>query len=292
MQDFDYAAPISTHEAVQLLADPGHKAVVLAGGTDILVLLRERRRRATLVVDVKKIAELNELAMTADGGLFLGAAVPCSRIYREAAITEKYAALVDATKIIGGWQIQSRATVGGNLCNASPAADSIPPLAIYDAVAEIAGPNGRRQMPVADFCSGVGKNVMARGDLLVAIILPPIEARSGAAFQRFIPRNEMDIAVASAASLVELDDQGIICKARIVLGAVATTAVRASHAEEALVGQPPSDELFAQAGALAERSARPIDDMRGTIEYRKHLCGVLTRRTLAIAVERAQSKTQ
>lgn len=289
MQDFDYAAPISTNEAVQLLADPAHKAVVLAGGTDILVLLRERRRRATLVVDVKKIAELNELAMTAEGGLFLGAAVPCSRIYREAAIAEKYGALVDAAKIIGGWQIQSRASVGGNLCNASPAADSIPPLIAYDAVAEIAGPGGRRQMPVAEFCSGVGKNVLARGELLVALILPAIAERSGAAYERFIPRNEMDIAVASAASFVELDKQGNVSKARIVLGAVAPTAVRATEAEAALIGQSPSADLFATAGELAERAASPIDDMRGTVEYRKHLCGVLTRRTLANAVERAQA---
>ncbi|MCC9628249.1 xanthine dehydrogenase family protein subunit M [Blastopirellula sp. JC732] len=270
-----------------MLADPAQKAVVLAGGTDILVLLRERRRRATLVVDVKKIAELNELAMTAEGGLFLGAAVPCSRIYREATIAEKYSALTDAVKIIGGWQIQSRATVGGNLCNASPAADSIPPLAIYDAVAEIAGPSGRRQMPVAEFCSGVGKNVLARGELLVAIIFPPTPVHSGAAYQRFIPRNEMDIAVASAASYVELDDKGAIRKARIVLGAVAPTTVRATKAEEALIGQQPSDALFIKAGELAQLAASPIDDMRGTVEYRKHLCGVLTRRTLAIAVERA-----
>lgn len=292
MQDFDYAAPISTNEAVQLLADPAHKAVVLAGGTDILVLLRERRRRATLVVDVKKIAELNELATTAEGGLFLGAAVPCSRIYREAALVEKFPALVDAAKIIGGWQIQSRASVGGNLCNASPAADSIPPLIAYDAFAEIAGLGGRRQMPVAEFCSGIGKNVLARGELLVAIVLPASAPRSGAAYERFIPRNEMDIAVASAASFVQLDAQGNVSKARIVLGAVAPAAVRATEAEAVLIGQPPGETLFAKAGDLAQQAAAPIDDMRGTVEYRKHLCGVLTRRTLAKAVERAQANTK
>ncbi|TWT34878.1 FAD binding domain-containing protein [Blastopirellula retiformator] len=287
MQDFDYAAPISTNDAVRLLSDPSQKSVVLAGGTDILVLLRERRRRATLVVDVKKIAELNELAMTAEGGLFLGAAVSCSRIYREAAIAQNYSALVDAVKIIGGWQIQSRATVGGNLCNASPAADSIPPLAIYDAVAEIATHSGRRQMPVAEFCTGVCKNVLARGELLVAIIFPPHPKLSGAAYQRFIPRNEMDIAVANAASYLELDKAGKIQKARIVLGAVAPTAVRASAAEESLVGQEPNEELFAIAGELAQQAASPIDDMRGTVEYRQHLCSVLSRRTLTIAAERA-----
>jgi carbon-monoxide dehydrogenase medium subunit len=222
--------------------------------------------------------------------LTLGAAVPCYQIYENADVAAAYPGLCDAAHIIGGWQIQSRASVGGNLCNSSPAADSIPALIAYDAVAVIAGPSGRRELPVAKFCTGPGKNVLQAGELLVALKLPPQRSKSGCAYQRFIPRNEMDIAVASAGSWVQLDAAGEnIEVARIALGAVAATPVVAETACDYLAGKPATDETFAQAGELAKQVAKPINDMRGTIEYRIHLAAVLTKRTLALAVERARS---
>jgi carbon-monoxide dehydrogenase medium subunit len=262
---------------------------VLAGGTDILVQLREGMRSADLVIDVKKIPELLQLEYAPDSGLCLGAATPCYQIYTTADVVNAYPALVDATRIIGGWQIQSRASVGGNLCNSSPAADSIPPLLVHQAVCHLAGPEGRRSIPVSDFCTAPGKNSLQPGELLATLTLPPQPANAGSAYQRFIPRNEMDIAVASAASWIELDDsRSAIKSARIALGAVAPTPVLAEEASQFLVGKAPTEENFSEAGVLARQVASPIDDMRGTVEFRVHLAGVLTQRTLALAHQRVQ----
>jgi carbon-monoxide dehydrogenase medium subunit len=215
--------------------------------------------------------------------------VPCYRIYGDAAIAAAYAALADAARIIGGWQIQSRASIGGNLCNSSPAADSIPPLIAYDVVCHIAGPQGRRTVKVADFCTAPGKNVLARGELLTTLEFPPPAKGSSAAYLRFIPRNEMDIAVAGAASWVQLNAAGdTIERARIALAAVAPTPLYAAAASEWLASKPATSETYAQARKLASEAARPISDKRGTAEYRKHLAGVLTERTLATAVDRAR----
>lgn len=291
MKDFEYAAPTAIEDAVGLLAKHGPRAKLLAGGTDIIVQLREGLREADVVVDVKKIRELTTVDFSAEAGLTLGAAVPCYQIYENAEIAAAYPGLCDAAHIIGGWQIQSRASVGGNLCNSSPAADSIPALIVYDAVAVIAGPSGRREVPVAQFCTGPGKNVLQPGEMLVALKLPPSPVKSGGAYQRFIPRNEMDIAVASAGSWVQLDAAGeTIQRARIALGAVAPTPVVARAASDFLAGQSATEATFAKAGELAQQVAKPINDMRGTVEYRVHLAGVLTKRTLALAVERARSR--
>jgi carbon-monoxide dehydrogenase medium subunit len=290
LKDFEYAAPTAIEAAVGLLEKHGPRAKVLAGGTDIIVQLREGMREADVVVDVKKIGELTSVSFSRESGLTLGAAVPCYQVYENAEIVAAYPGLCDAAHIIGGWQIQSRASIGGNLCNSSPAADSVPALIAYDAVAVIAGPKGRREVPVAQFCTGPGKNVLQPGELLVALKLPPQPAKSGAAYQRFIPRNEMDIAVVGAGSWVQLDGSGdTIQKARIALGAIAPTPVVATAAGEWLAGKPANEGSFAHAGELARQVARPINDMRGTIEYRTHLAGVLTKRTLAIAVERARA---
>jgi carbon-monoxide dehydrogenase medium subunit len=272
------------------LAEHDGRAKVLAGGTDIIVQLREGLRQADWVVDVKKIDELMELRFGDGGGLWLGAAVPCYRVYEDERVAREYPGLVDAARIIGGWQIQSRASIGGNLCNSSPAADSIPALIAYDATCHIAGPKGRRSVPVAEFCTAPGRNVLVRGELLVALEIPPRQPRTGAAYLRFIPRNEMDIAVAGAASWVRLNPSGDrIEEARIALAAVAPTPVFAEEASQWLSGQPATDQTFAQAGELAKKAARPISDKRGPEEYRRHLVGVLTRRTLAVAVERAKT---
>ncbi len=293
MNNFQYAAPTSVADATKLLAQHGQRVRILAGGTDILVQLREGLREADLVVDVKRIPDLMKLQFEPQSGLQLGASVPCYQIYEHASIPAAYPALADAARIIGGWQIQSRASVGGNLCNSSPAADTIPPLIAHNGTCHIAGPDGRRSVPVERFCTAPGRNVLEPGELLVAITLPPPAPHSSSAYQRFIPRNEMDIAVAGAASWVQLDEsRELIRSARIALAAVAATPVVAKQASEWLVGKPATADTFTEAGELAKSVASPIDDMRGTAEYRRHLVGVLTKRTLARAVERARATSK
>jgi len=288
LKDFDYAAPTALDEAVSLLAQHNGSAKILAGGTDIIVQLREGLKDADVVVDVKKIPELTELSYSAESGLSLGASVPCYRLYENPEIVKAYGALTDAARIIGGWQIQSRASVGGNLCNSSPAADSIPPLIAHNATAHIAGPNGTREVPVTEFCTAPGQNVLEPGELLVKMTFPAPPPKSASAYLRFIPRNEMDIAVAGVGSWVKLSDDGsTIEEARIGVCAVSATPQSAEEASAFLTGKPATEETFAEAGELAKKVAAPIDDMRGTVEYRTHLSGVLTKRTLKIACERA-----
>jgi carbon-monoxide dehydrogenase medium subunit len=289
LKDFSYAAPTTLAEASKLLAGVSGKARILAGGTDIIVQLREGLRDADLVVDVKKIPELTELSFTPAKGLHLGASVPCYRIYEDAAIAKAYPALADAARIIGGWQIQSRASVGGNLCNSSPAGDTIPSLIAHGVTCIIAGPGGTRNVKVEEFCTGPGKNVLQPGELLVTLVFPPPAAKSSSAYERFIPRNEMDIAVVGAGSWVKLSPDGkTIEQARIGVCAVAPTPKFAAEAGAWLAGKPTTDESFAQAGELAKKIATPITDMRGPAEYRTHLVGVLVKRTLATAAERAR----
>jgi carbon-monoxide dehydrogenase medium subunit len=292
LQTFDYVRAQSAEQAVALLAEAGDQARVLAGGTDLLVQLKEGRRNVSLVVDIKFIPELNELCYDPTEGLWLGAAVPCHRIYNNHAVARAYPGLIDAAALIGGVQIQGRASLGGNLCNASPAADSIPALIAYAAVCLVAGPAGRREIPVEAFCTGPGCTVLERGELLVAFHLPPPGPAFGAAYLRFIPRNEMDIAVAGAGASVLLESDGrAIRSARVALGAVAPTPLHVEAAGNALAGCALTDVETAidRAASLAQAAARPISDMRGTMAQRRHLAGVLTRRALHVALERAQS---
>jgi carbon-monoxide dehydrogenase medium subunit len=290
MRDFDYVAPTSLAEATAILIKANGTARILAGGTDLLVQLRERLRDAELIVDVKRIPELMELAYEPHRGLRLGASVPCYRIADHAQVSAAYPALADAAHIVGGWQIQSRASVGGNLCNSSPAGDTIGPLIALKARCVLVGRDGTREVPVEEFCTAPGRNIMQRGEILTTIVLPPPAGRSGSAYERFIPRNEMDIAVVGAASWVRLDAAGkTIEEARVALAAVAPTPLFAAEASRWLAGKPASEETFAQAGELARKVASPISDMRGTAEFRSHLVGVLTRRTLAQAALRARA---
>jgi carbon-monoxide dehydrogenase medium subunit len=291
LQAFDYIAPHTVDEAVAQLAAKGEQARVLAGGTDLIVQLREGRRRLELVVDVKYIPEANELSYDQQSGLRLGAAVPCHKIYGNSAIAQAYPGLMDAFTLIGGIQIQGRASVGGNLCNSSPAADAIPPLIVHHTVCVIAGPNGRREVPVEQFCTAPGRNVLARGEFLVALRIPAPPRNFGAHYLRFIPRNEMDIAVVgSGASVVLSNDRNTITAARIALGAVAPTPLLVAEATAALVGKAVSETVITAAAAAATAAARPITDMRGTIEQRRHLAGVLTRRALHGAIARAKGE--
>ena len=286
MKWFDYAAPASVAEAVELLATRP-RARMLAGGTDLLVQLRSGRVETDLIIDVKRIPELNELCYDAGRGLTLGAAVPCCRIYGDRAASRAYPALSEVASLIGGMQIQSRATIGGNLCNAAPSADAVPLLIACGATCRIAGRNGTREIEVENFCTGPGQTVLEPGELLVSLHLPPPSARSGARYLRFIPRNEMDIAVAGAGVQVVLED-GVFRSARIALAAVAPAPLFVREAGESLAGKPANAESIRAAAEIARASAKPITDMRGTADYRRHLCSVLTRRALEAAVERAR----
>ncbi len=289
MKDIDYAAPKTVAEAVALLKAKGDKARCLAGGTDIIVQVREHRRDIDVLVDIKHIPEVNELTFDPKKGLHIGAAVPCYRIYENKKIVKAYPGLIDAASLVGGIQIQSRASLGGNLCNASPAGDTIPALIALETVCVIAGPKGKRKVPVEQFCTAPGKTVLGRGEFLVSLHLPPPKPRSGAAYLRFIPRNEMDIAVVGAGVAVVLDDKKATCTAaRVALAAVAPTPLLATDAGAALVDGTLNDALIDKAASLAQAAAKPISDMRGTAEYRKHLVGVLVKRALGIALERAK----
>ena len=289
VRSFEYEAPTSLAEATALLASAKGTVRVLAGGTDLIVQLRERLRDADLVVDVKQIPELMELSYSPTEGLRLGASVPCYRIYENKELAAAYPALADAAQIVGGWQIQSRASVGGNLCTSSPAGDTITTLIALGARCVIAGPKGTHEVAAQDFCTAPGKNVLQKGELLTTIVFPAHGKHTGSAYERFIPRNEMDIAVVGATAWVKLDAKGqTIEEARIALAAVAPTPKVASEACQWLVGKPATEETFAHAGELAKKVASPISDMRGSAEYRTHLVGVLTKRTLAKAVERAR----
>ena len=290
MRAIEYHAPTTLSEAVSIMSKYGDRASPLAGGTDILVQLRGGRRNSECLVDTKKVPELNGIRLDANG-LQLGAAVPCYRIYQDAAVAAAYPGLIDAAGLIGSIQIQGRASIGGNLCNAAPSGDSIPPVITLGGEAHINGPNGWRTLPAADFCTGPGRNALAEGELLVAIQLPPPAPHSGTAYLRFIPRNEMDIAVAGVSSTVTLDESGrTIQSARIALASVGPTPIVAAAAGESLAGQSVSDAAIAEAGRLASEAASPITDMRGTIRQRHHLVDVLTRRTLNIAIRRARGE--
>ncbi len=289
MEAFDFVSPKSIDEAVSILNEHGDRARMIAGGTDILVMMRAGRRLADVVVDVKNIPELNQMSLSGDGGLTLGAAVPCYQIYQNEAVASAYPGLVDSASLIGGIQIQGRASIGGNLCNAAPSGDSIPVVIALGGVCHIAGPNGTRELPAEEFCTAPGQNALQQGEMLVAVEFPAAPANSGATYQRFIPRNEMDIAVAGVGSSVVLDASGQnFVSGRVSLASVAPTPVFSQAAGDSLAGKPVSDEAIREASELAMADARPITDMRGTIRQRIHLIGVLTRRTLNVAVERAR----
>ena len=291
MHAIDYDAPTSIQEAIELMASKGDQARAMAGGTDLLVQLRGGRRTAEVVVDIKDIAELNELTYDSQKGLTIGAAVPCYKIYQDDEISGLYPGLVDSASLIGSIQIQGRASIGGNLCNSAPSADAIPALIALGAVANVAGPSGTRQIAVEEFCTGPGQNVLGSGEILVSVSIAAPQDKSGAAYLRFIPRNEMDIAVAGVGASVLLDSSGQnFVSARIALASVAPTPVFSKAAGDALAGKPVSEDSINEAAEKAMGDAKPITDMRGTIKQRTHLIGVLTRRTLDNAIKRARGE--
>ena len=285
MPNFDYEAPTSLDEALELLAQPG-EVRPLAGGTDIIDQLKQNRRNVDLMIDTKRIPEL--LVLDSNGsGLRIGSAVSCTEVSKFTSGSGRFTALSDSVELIGSVHIQNRATIGGNVCNAAPSADTIPALLIHDAVAQTVSATGEREIPLIDFFAGPGQTVLQKGEILKEVVLPVPSQKTTSAYLRFIPRNEMDIAVAGVGSLIELDaSSGQITKARIALASVAPTPVRAYAAEESLLGSPPNDAAIDRAAVLAVEAAVPITDVRGSADYRKELVKVLTRRTLNICRER------
>ena len=287
MKWIDYHRPSSVDEAVGLLSRYKGKARMLAGGTDLLVQMRGGRYELDAVIDGKHIEELNVLSYDSTNGLTLGAAVPCYKLYGDETIAAAYPGLMDSATLIGGIQIQGRATFGGNLVNAAPSGDSIPALIAHSATAKVVGPNGSRDIPAEEVCTGPGRTQMANDEILVSIHVPAPAKGFGARYIRFIPRNEMDIAVVGAGVSVTLNN-GTIQSARVALASVAPTPIFVKAAGAALAGKEPTDANIQAAANAAKEAATPITDMRGTVEYRKHLCEVLTRRALHTAIERAR----
>ncbi len=289
MGEFAYVAPRSVADAVGVLQDhanSGRRAQVLAGGTDLLVQLRSLDKAPRTIVDVKKIEETNRLDIGGDE-IYIGAAIPSAILNENEELKSLLPGLVEAADLIGSTQIQGRASLGGNLCNSSPAADTIPAMIADRGICVIAGSGGEREVPVEDFCTGVGTNVMADGEFLLGLKFPRPPANTGDAYLRFIPRTEMDIAVAGAGVSVTLDGSGTCTAARVGIGAVAPTPLLVAEAAEALVGTAVDDAALAAAGAACSAAASPINDKRGTVEYRRKVVAVLCRRAGANARDRA-----
>ena len=279
MKEFAYERPDSIASAVRLMQNPDARP--LAGGTDLIPQMREGRRTVELVVDLKRVGELTAIEDLPDGSLSIGAAASASAIARHARILADYPAIADSVRLIGSIQVQSRASLGGNICNAAPSADGVPTVICYRAKARIAGPDGSREVPVEDLFAGPGRTTLNAGELLTAIVLPSPPPRSAAHYLRFTPRREMDIAIAGAGTWISLDDQGRITDARIALASVGPTPLRAETAEKKLIGEAPSRALLEEAGRLASADARPISDTRGSADYRRTLVSVLIARALA-----------
>jgi carbon-monoxide dehydrogenase medium subunit len=283
-----YEAPESLEGAVALLAGVKGEARVLAGGTDLLVQVRADMVDPELIVDIKKIRETR--TVTEDkGGWRIGAAVTGAELREHTRLKQAWPGVVEAANLIGSTQVQGRATLGGNLCNGSPAADSVPALIAAGAVATLVGPKGRRDLPVEDVMLGPRKLALTRGEIVVSFLLPPRPRRSGDAYLRFIPRTEMDIAVVGAGVSLSLDGGGIITAARVSLGAVAARVLLVAEAAQAIIGSRLDKAAQDRLEAAARAACRPIDDKRGTIEFRIDVAAVLARRTALIALDRARA---
>jgi carbon-monoxide dehydrogenase medium subunit len=282
-----YERPSTMKEATALLAKEKGAAFVLAGGTDLLVRLRTGFIEPDLVVDIKKIAATRTI-QTAAGGFKIGAAVTGAELGEHPEVKRLWPGVVEAVELIGSTQIQGRATMVGNMCNASPAADSVPAMIAVGAIARIIGPGGRRELPVEDMCIAPGRTALAKGEIVASVFLPARPPRTGDAYLRFIPRTEMDIAVVGAGVCLTLDDRGTCTAARVGLGAVAPRPLLVTEAADALIGTKVDDGPLERLAEAASAACRPIDDKRGTREYRIKVAGVLARRATEIALARAK----
>jgi carbon-monoxide dehydrogenase medium subunit len=286
MTDIRYVAPRTLDEAIGAFAAAGSAARIMAGGTDLLVQMRSGLVRPGLIVDIKKIGEMTEITETADGGFRVGAAVSGMALSEHPRFGKVWPGVLEAVNLIGSKQVQGRASAGGNLCNGSPAGDSVPAMIAAGAVVTVQGPNGRREIKVEDVPAGPGRTNLKPGEILVSFALPPRPNGSSDAYLRMIPRTEMDIAVVGIGVSLTLKD-GVCTAARVGLGAVAPTALLVAPAAQALVGSRLDDAALEAAAAACRAACRPIDDKRGTIAYRTKTAGVLLKRTAAIAAQRA-----
>jgi CO/xanthine dehydrogenase FAD-binding subunit len=286
MTALSYSAPSSVEDAIRILSGAGGLAKVLAGGTDLLVQLRSGRVKPDLIVDTKKIPGMIGIREV-DGGFVIGAATSGALIGEHEALGKAWPGVVEAANLIGSTQVQGRASLAGNLCNASPAADSVPALVAAKATCVVVGPKGQREVPVESIVIGPGRTSLARDEFITEFHLSKRPPRSADAYLRFIPRTEMDIAVVGAGVNVTLDAGGVCREARVTLGAVAPTVLLVPEAAAALIGHKLDKPTLDALDAAARKACKPIDDKRGTIEYRIKVAGVLARRAAAIAFERA-----
>jgi len=283
---FEYRKPGSLRETLRLLSSKGTDARILAGGTDLILQIKQGQISPSLLLDVKDVPELNKLEWTKDGGLHIGAAVPLSKLLTSSIVTKRYGILAQACSVIGSMQIRNRGTVGGNICNATPSADSAPALLCLDAKAIVVSQKKTRKIDLDDFFVAPGKTSMAKGELLVEIEVPTPPARSAGCYMRHTTREEMDIAVTGVASFLVLSPRSKKPKeVRIALGAVAPTPLRAYGAEALLIGKPITEKIIEEVAEKAAKEAKPISDIRASAEYRRELVKVLTRRTLRKSCE-------
>jgi carbon-monoxide dehydrogenase medium subunit len=290
MNDIRYLAPQTIDEAVKAMLAAEGRGRILAGGTDLLVQMRSGAQNPGTIVDVKKIGEMTRIEELPDGGFRIGAAVSAAVTGEHPRLRRVWPGVVEAINLIGSKQVQGRASAGGNLCNSSPAADSVPALVAAGARVTIQGPNGRREVPVEAFPTGPGRNCLAPGEIVVSLTLPARPPGSGDAYLRLIPRTEMDIAVVGCGVSLTLKD-GVVTAARVGLGAVAPTVLLVEDAAKALIGSKLDDAALEQAAAACRAACKPINDKRGTIEYRTKIAGVLLKRAAAIAAKRATGGT-
>ena len=290
MRNFDYLAPDSVAEAVRLLAENGERARPIAGGTDIVVQMKEKATRFPyphVLIGLGQIGELRGIEFSEQAGLRIGAGATMTEVSEHPEVRERYMAIAEGAGVVGSWQTMNMATIGGNVCNAAPSADTAPALLAFEAHAVIVGPSGRRTVDLQELFAGPGKTTLGPGELLAEVRAPAPAAGTGSAYQRHTPRKQMDIAVVGVAAVVTLGESGRIERARIALGAVAPTPVRAPQAEASLVGQTPDQEAFARAAELAASECSPISDLRGSAELRLHLVRVMVERLLQSAATRA-----
>ncbi len=284
-----YIRPHSMEDAVGLLAGSAGTAAILAGGSDLLVRMKGGFVEPDLIVDIKAIADLGDVRETAEG-FRIGAAVPSAVLGENAALKKAWPGVVEAARLIGSKQVQGRCTIVGNLCNASPAADSVPAMVAAGARAVIVGPAGRRTVAVETVPAGPGKTTLAKGEIIEAILLDKRPPHAGDAYLRFIPRTEMDIAVVSAGVNLTLDEKGVVKSARVALGAAAPTVLLVEEAAEVLIGSKLDEATLERLAKVCSGACRPIDDKRGTVEFRRKVAGVLARRAATTASRRAGGK--
>ena len=287
MARFDYLEPHSLDEALGMLEKHGARARLVAGSTDFLVRWRTGVWRPEIVVCMQHVPGLDGLRFNDDDGLSIGAMVTVQDIEQNATVRTRYPALAAGATAFAGVQVRNLATVVGNVCNASPAGDTLPALLAYDAQCRIVGSDGERWLPLTDVFVGPGQTAVAAGEIMTEIRLPTPPPNSGGLYIKHSPRGAMDISAVGAASVVSVGSDGTCASVRIALGAVAPTPIRAFGAEGRLVGQTPADENIAESARLAAQSSRPIADVRSGAEYRREIAQVLTERTLRHAAATA-----